>query len=375
MAVCYVGPVITVVLDDDPTGTQSITDVSVVLDWSDPDVWNAVEPGDRGVHVLTNSRAHVGDEAGVIVADAAAAARQRFPEARQILRGDSTLRAHLWEEYEALRSVIAPDHPNVPLLLVPAFPAAGRVTIGATHLLERDGRRVPLDQTEYARDGALAYTSADLRVWADERSGGRLAAADGVAVPLEQLRTPSGHAAVAAAIVSAAAGGRPAVVVPDAETDADLDTIARGLEAAEAAGARVIVRSAPAFAAVLTGSQATTMVPAPSGDGGVLVVCGSFVAGTTAQLEQLARVHPQAGVAAHVAALAGESWEDEAERLAAAAAALIERDGLAVVATERRRDPGLVVPTLNAGLRSHWPRSPAACTAGWWSPRAESPRP
>ncbi len=178
--------------------------------------------------------------------------------------------------------------------------------------------------------------------WADERSGGRLAAADGVAVPLEQLRTADGHAAVAAAIVSAAAGGSPAVVVPDAETDADLDAIARGLEDAEAAGARVIVRCAPAFAAVLTGSQATTMVPAPSGDRGVLVVCGSFVAGTTAQLEHLARVHPQAGVTAHVAALAGEFWEDEVERLAAAAGALVERDGLAVVATERRRDPGLV---------------------------------
>lgn len=38
VAVCYVGPVITVVLDDDPTGTQAITNVSVVLDWSDPDV-------------------------------------------------------------------------------------------------------------------------------------------------------------------------------------------------------------------------------------------------------------------------------------------------------------------------------------------------
>ena len=30
---------ITVVLDDDPTGTQAMSDVSVVLDWSDAAVW------------------------------------------------------------------------------------------------------------------------------------------------------------------------------------------------------------------------------------------------------------------------------------------------------------------------------------------------
>ena len=105
-----------------------------------------------------------------------------------MLRGDSTLRAHLWEEYDALRAVVAPGRADVPLLLVPALPAAGRVTVDGVHLLERDGERVPLDRTEYARDGALAYSDAELGRWADERSGGRLAAADAVDVPLERLR-------------------------------------------------------------------------------------------------------------------------------------------------------------------------------------------
>ena len=164
---------ITVVLDDDPTGTQAVSDVSVVLDWSDPGVWTAVEPGDRAVHVLTNSRAHAGGEAAELVASAAAAARSRFPGARLSCAatarcgrtcGRSTTRC-------ARSSRRAAD--GVPLLLVPALPAAGRVTVGGVHMLERDGGRVPLHETEYARDGALAYSSADLRLWADERSGGR----------------------------------------------------------------------------------------------------------------------------------------------------------------------------------------------------------
>ena len=66
----------------------------------------------------------------------------------------------------------------MPLLLVPALPASGRVTVGGVHMLERDGARVPLHETEYARDGALSYSSADLAAWADERSGGQLAMSD-----------------------------------------------------------------------------------------------------------------------------------------------------------------------------------------------------
>ena len=332
---------ITVVLDDDPTGTQAMSDVSVVLDWSDADVWKCVEPGDCAVHALTNSRAHGAVEAGELVASAACAALTRHPGARLVLRGDSTLRAHLWEEYDSLRAVVAPGLEGVPLLLVPALPAAGRVTIDGVHLLERDGERVRLDRTEYASDGALAYSDSELSRWAEERSGGRFAAADAVAVPLDRLRGPTGSAEVAAAIGVAAESGRPAVVIPDAESDDDLRTIAAGLRAAERAGSSVIVRCSPAFVVALTGSAPRT-VPAPSGDRGVLVVCGSFVPASTAQLERLAQRHPDASVTAHVAALAGAAAEGEVERLARAARERIERSGLAVVATERERDPSLV---------------------------------
>jgi uncharacterized protein YgbK (DUF1537 family) len=335
--------VITVVLDDDPTGTQAVSDVLVVLDWSDPAVWDGVRADERTVHMLTNSRAHTGAEAGALVASAAAAARARHPRARLVLRGDSTLRAHVWEEYDALRAVVVGER-ALPLLLVPALPAAGRVTIGGVHLIERDGVRVTLDETEYARDGDLAYADADLARWADERSGGRLAAADAVRIPLDRLRRPTGANDVAAAIAAAAALGRPAAVIPDAETDADLRTIARGLRAAEEARIGVIVRCAPAFAAVLTGSGARAAAAAPRGDHGVLVLCGSFVPATTAQLEALVRAYPGAAVAADVRALADETWTDEVDRLADAARACIDRLGLAVVATGRVRDPTLVDP-------------------------------
>ena len=319
-----------------------MSEVSVILDWRNPEAWEAVQAGDVATHLLTNSRAYDGSEAGRLVESAATSARRRLPAARIILRGDSTLRAHLWEEYDALRAAIAPTQGDVPLLLVPAFPAAGRVTIGGIHLLERHGNRTPLDRTEYSKDGALAYSSADLSRWAEERSGGRLSASDAIAIPLERLRGDGGANAVATAIAESAKLGRPAVVVPDAETDSDLQTIAKGLRLAEEQRLRVIVRCAPAFLVALTEAPAADPVKAPSGSRGVLIICGSFVSTSTAQIDCLSRAYPDVTVYASVTALAETQSDSEVEQLSKLARNRIERTGLAVVATERARNPGLV---------------------------------
>lgn len=333
---------ITVIIDDDPTGTQAMSDVPVILDWEDDAAWATVRPGDRAVHVLTNSRALSGASARAVVSSAAAAALGRFPAARVVLRGDSTLRAHLWEEYSGLSSVLAPGRVDLPLMLVPALPAAGRVTVGGVHLLERDGVRIPLDATEYATDGDLAYTTSVLSMWAQERSGGRLVATDAIHIPLHRLRGDGGASAVAAALMRAARLTRMAVVVPDAEDDHDLGVIAAGLGIAEAQGAEVIVRCAPAFVAALIGAGAVAPVALPEETASALVVCGSFVSATSAQIACLQDTWPDALVPASVSELASERWEAEVRRISAHARMRIAGGGLAVVVTDRTRDPALV---------------------------------
>src|SRR5207248_3577804 len=123
--------------------------------------------GSPAIHLLTNSRAFPPARAAEIVRDAAEAAVAAFGRPRLALRGDSTLRAHLLEEYLAVRDAAFPGR-TPPLLLVPALPAAGRVTVGGVHLIERDGRRTPLHETEYAADPSFAYRDARLLQWADD---------------------------------------------------------------------------------------------------------------------------------------------------------------------------------------------------------------
>ncbi len=335
-----------VVLDDDPTGVQTLAGIRVLLAW-DAERIRAALAGRAAVHLITNSRALPPQRVTPLIEDAARAAREAAPDAQIVLRGDSTLRGHLLEEYLGVRSVVAGDRWPV-LVLVPALPSAGRITVGGVHLFQRDGVRTPLHETEYARDGVFAYSSARLLEWAEERSGGVFPAGAGREVHLEPLRT-GGPGAVADALVALAERGGPAVLAPDAEVVADLDVVAAGVREAVGRGFEVIVRCAPTFAGVLAGTAATEPAPFPPAGSGTLVVCGSYVSQTTRQLRRLAEACPGSLVEADVVALAGSDPAGEIARLVSGAERLLEDDGLAVLATPRERPD--VTTNLEAGER------------------------
>ena len=117
-----------VVLDDDPTGVQTLAGIRVLLAW-DPARVRAALAGRPSVHLITNTRALPAERVRTFVAGAASAALEGVPDAAVVLRGDSTLRGHMLEEYLGVRDVVAPSGWPV-LLLVPALPSAGRVTVG-----------------------------------------------------------------------------------------------------------------------------------------------------------------------------------------------------------------------------------------------------
>jgi uncharacterized protein YgbK (DUF1537 family) len=326
-----------VVIDDDPTGAQAEAGVPLLLDWDAPLLTEAARPRPRALHLLTNSRALEPGEAYRVVREAAEAVTVAMPKADVVLRGDSTLRGHVHEEYSALRDAAFAGR-DTTLMLVPALPAAGRVTIDGVHRIERDGDSRPLHQTEYARDGGFAYQSSRLLEWAEERSGGYFRAEDGDELHLAELRA-LGPEAVARGLCDTASRA-PAVFAPDARTDEDLDVIAAGMREALAAGTRVIVRCAPAFVARLAGTAAGAFVPAPRAERGLLVACGSYVPTSTRQLGRLLDRRPGRLIELPTEALTAPDAERDPAiaRAARAAADLLDGGGVAVVATSRQPD-------------------------------------
>ena len=331
-------------LDDDPTGVQTLAGLTVVLDWQPPRVAAAFEHG-SAVHLLTNSRAFSPAEARALAASAARAVAEAAPEAAVVLRGDSTLRGHVLEEYlgvvDARSSAGYP-----PLLLAPALPTAGRVTVGGVQYLERGGARVPVHLTEFAADGQFSFRSSRLLEWAEERSAGLFKAADGIEVGLADVRS-SGGRAVTEALERAARAARPTAIAADAETADDVAAVAHGFRLAVTSGVEVVLRCGPAVAGALGGATAAALSEMPSAEE-VLLICGSYVAGSGRQLKALAGRYPQAMVEVDAHLLAAGDQTQLAEA-AAAVSARLDSHGLAVLATPRARPSSLA--NLASGLQ------------------------
>ena len=268
----------TVVLDDDPTGTQAATGVRVLFQHDVDQIADVLAQSDS-VYLQTNTRAvdesHAIALMRVIRRNVEIVEERLQDRIRIVLRGDSTLRGHVFPETATmLREADV-------ILFAPAFPAGGRVTVNGTHLIRtRDGDQ-PVSESEYAADPVFPFTSSHLVDYVEEKSGRRA-----VSVPLRDIHT-SGM--LAYALQTSEPGS---VIVPDAETDDDIRLIVDEVELAERRGAHIVVRCASPLAAALAGVQSNGLLPAPPREsigGRVLVVCGSHTLGATRQLKALAQ--------------------------------------------------------------------------------------
>ena len=338
----------TIVLDDDPTGTQSASHVTVLLESSATLIADALAEADS-VYLLTNSRAISEHEAvalmNAIRSDAAEASEKLGEEIQFVLRGDSTLRGHVFAETQVFT-----DDDSV-IVFVPAFPDGGRTTEGGVHYVRQGDQRVPAHLTEFADDPVFPFSTAVLVDYVSEKSG-----RDAVSVPLDEVRAGG----VESALLSAAPGS---VVLPDVVTNDDVRLIARAIEAARLGGANIVVRSASPLAAALAGVESEGLLPTPLVPAPVptLLVCGSHTAGATAQLDLVAERWGDP-----VVITTSDAFDNPRQTgvgVAAIAAAAIADRRLAVVTTERERslehntlDHGrLVMEALTTSVRELLP--------------------
>ncbi|HEY9423434.1 MAG TPA: four-carbon acid sugar kinase family protein, partial [Microterricola sp.] len=150
-----------VILDDDPTGTQSVSGLPIVTQWRQSDLEWAFEQDGRGICVLTNTRSLEAAEARARNAEALAsvhAAAQGGPYSI-ISRGDSTLRGHYADEIDVVQSSLRSNGWGVvdAVLVVPAFPDAGRITVDAVHWVHEGGGFTPAGESSFARDSTFGY--------------------------------------------------------------------------------------------------------------------------------------------------------------------------------------------------------------------------
>lgn len=314
-------PRVLVVLDDDPTGTQSVANLPVLTRWEVADfawafAYEVNGQRQRAVYVLTNTRSLDPAEAAArneeIVRNALAAAASAVPALRLsfVSRSDSTLRGHYPLEPDVIAATVTAVNGETTdgVVIVPAFPDAGRITIGGVHYMrgtgDDAGKLTPVAETEFAKDASFGFANSEMAKYVEEKSQGRFAADSVIVLDLDIIRAstdPNISAKAIADAIDAATDSTP--IVADIVTENDLRALSLGLEEAERRGKKLLYRVGPPFVRARIGQDIRTELSGeeayagntPSEAGGLIVV-GSHVGVTTRQLKVLTEQHSAARI-------------------------------------------------------------------------------
>ena len=181
-----------IVLDDDPTGSQTVHSAPLLLRWDLDSLRQGLRHPSELLFVLANTRALE-----------PAAARQRVREICQglravlaeleaageldrwliVSRGDSTLRGHFPLEVSVIQQELGPFDAT---LLAPAFLPGGRTTREGVHYLHGE----PVHSTAFARDRLFGFSSSDLAAWVEEKTAGAIPAGAVERIALPELDGP-----------------------------------------------------------------------------------------------------------------------------------------------------------------------------------------
>ena len=297
-----------IVLDDDPTGSQTVHSAPLLLRWDPDSLRRGLRHPSPLLFVLANTRALEPEAARERVREICRGLRLVLAELEAagelerwlvVSRGDSTLRGHFPLEVEAIQAELGPFDAT---LLVPAFLPGGRTTRGGVHYLHGQ----PVHTTDFARDRLFGFSSSFLPEWVAEKTRGAISAD---AVERLDLAELDGSAAVLQDRLAGFSAQR--LVAVDAERPEQLAALGEAVWRSER---RLLFQSA---ASLINGL--VPLPPQPLDPAGlaalrrcgasaerlpVLVVVGSHVPLADQQLEQLLQEPACEGVEIPVAKLA-----------------------------------------------------------------------
>ncbi len=313
-----------IVLDDDPTGSQTVHSCLLLTRWDADTLRGALQDDSPLFFVLTNTRSMDAERASAVTRDVCRNLRAALDQLARagrpvqpllVSRSDSTLRGHFPVETDVIAAELGPFDAH---FLVPAFFEGGRLTVDSVHYIETGGRRMRVDETEFSRDSVFGYSTSYLPDYVAEKTRGHIPASavqrfllDDVRGDVrDRLQSLSGNACC----------------VVDCERQSDLDGFTGQVLEAVATGKRFLFRSG---ASLLTSLADLPPQPVAAedlhsqirNDGPGAVIVGSHVRKTTAQLEALLAEPDVAPVQLDVDRIASDRQGLLTEVLADAAAA------------------------------------------------------
>ena len=292
-----------IVLDDDPTGSQTVHSCLLLLHWDVETLRLGLADEALIFFVLTNTRSLPADQALATTQEVCrnlkvAIAAENIHDFLIVSRSDSTLRGHYPVETDAIAQELGPFDAH---FLTPAFFEGGRFTKDSIHyLLKPNGAATPVHETEFAEDSVFGYSHSYLPDYVEEKTQGRISAAEVERFVLSDIRS--------GVLERLLALHDNQCVAVDSETQADMNHFAADILAAAAQGKRFLFRSAASLLTALADlppqpvAAENMAIYTREGKSGAIIV-GSHVQKTTEQLEELLKLPGTVAVEVNVAQL------------------------------------------------------------------------
>ena len=151
-----------VVIDDDPTGSQTVHDCLLLLKWDFSTLAKGFESKSNLFFILANTRSLSENDAKLTIEEICKNLKDVITsqayeeEIIFISRGDSTLRGHNFLEPIAINSCLGPFDAT---FHIPAFIEGKRLTINGSHFVDK----TPISQTIFAKDKIFGYETSNVK--------------------------------------------------------------------------------------------------------------------------------------------------------------------------------------------------------------------
>lgn len=277
-----------IVLDDDPTGTQTVKDLPVYTEWSEELIEDGFKQSNNMFYILTNSRALNEEETTILhqeISSNIEKVSQRLNHPYLIIsRGDSTLRGHFYLEPKVLDDASTSGFDAI--FYLPEFFEGDRFTYNGVHYLKEDGDYIPVSQSEFSNDTTFGFKSETMADFIEEKSKGAIESNQVYHITLEQIRKRKKKEIFN---VFEALNNLDAVVV-DALNDEDMDYFSACLtEYLAKNNKKFIFRTAASFVKAMceTPGEIINLKNYKENNNGGIIIVGSHVKKTSDQLNHL----------------------------------------------------------------------------------------
>ncbi|WP_102707890.1 four-carbon acid sugar kinase family protein [Terribacillus saccharophilus] len=334
-----------IVLDDDPTGVQTIHDISVYTDWTVESIREGFKEKNSMFFILTNSRAFTAQETEQVHQDIASSvskiAKEEGKEFIIISRGDSTLRGHYPLETDVLKQTVEKVSGDKfdGEVIFPFFKEGGRYTLDNIHYVQNEDSLIPAGMTEFAKDRTFGFTHSHLGEWVEEKTEGKYQADKVTYLSLDMIRAMDIDA-LTNQLMQVEDFNK---IVINAVEYTDVQIAVTALIRAMNAGKKFMFRTAASLTKVIGGVSDRALLSkqdliTENESNGGLILVGSHVKKTTQQLEQLKKLDALHFIEFNThLVLEDKAFSEEFNRVLKEAEMLIKQGKTVAVYTRRER--------------------------------------